>query len=144
MRSIKVLVQKHDLYIEQAIRTRLYDRGTYADGGKIKTFGAVGSFVYSPFTVDLKAEEGQPTDRVTLFNEGELYESFDNKAGSSSFETSYDDNKKDGKVSDNIPDLDEAIMLGDEGIIGLQELIINDLRDDFKQEAREAIFNGFK
>ena len=144
MRSIEVLVQKNELFIEQAVRTRLYEKGTYADGKKIKTFAARGSFVYSPVTVNLKSEKGEPTDRVTLFSDGELYESFNTDAGNSSFKIDYEDDKDDGKVSDNIPDLDEAIKLGEEGMVELQELIIQDLRDDFKQEARENILLGFK
>jgi hypothetical protein len=142
MRSIEILVQKHALFIEQAIRTRLYDKGTYADGKKIKTFSATGSFVYSPFTVSIKEEKGQPIDRVTLKDSGELYETFNVDTGSSSFAVEFEDQKDDGDISDNIPELDEAIKLGAEGLEGLKELIKNDLIYDFEQEARKAVLYG--
>jgi hypothetical protein len=144
MRSVEVLVQKHGLFIEQAIRTRLYDKGTYADGKQIKTYRAQGSDVYSPFTIQLKKQEGQPTDRVTLKNEGELYESFNVKTESSGFAVEFEDDKEDGKVSDNIPDMDRAIELGGDGLKDLQSLIIKDLQDDFIKEAKEAILYGVK
>lgn len=142
MRSIEVLVDKHGLFIEQALRVRLFKEGTYSDGSKIKTFSAIGSYVYSPATINIKSEKGQPTDRVTLEDTGELYESFNTNAGSSSFLIEYDDDKDDGQVSDNIPDIEEAIQLGEEGLGELKELIKQDLRDDFEKEAREAILLG--
>jgi len=144
MRTIETLVQEHALFIEQAVRTRLYDKGTYADGKQIKTYSATGSFVYAPATVNFRGAEGKQTDHVDLNDTGRLYESFDVETGSSSFVVDYDDNKSDGNVSDNIPDLDEAIKLGDEGLIELRELIKEDLRHDFKQEAQQALHNGFK
>jgi len=144
MRSIKVLVQKHSLFIEQAIRTRLYNKGTYSDGSRIKTFSAQGSLVYSPFTVIIKGKKGQPTDRVTLKDTGGFYKTFDTKTGDSEFVNIYDETTNNGEISDNVPRLDEAIQLGQEGMIGLQELITEDLRYDFKKEAREAILHGFE
>ena len=144
MRSIKVLVQKHSLFIEQAIRTRLSNEGTYADGKKIKTYAATGSLVYSPFTISSKGAEGKRTDIVTLEDTGELHSSFVNKAKGSEFVTNYNDRKEDGNVSDNIPELDEAIKLGNKGMTELKELIKIDLRHDYKEEAKQAIYNGFK
>ena len=47
---------------------QLYDRGIDSDG---KTLGD-----YSPYTIIQKEKKGQPTDRVTLFDEGDLYRSF--------------------------------------------------------------------
>ena len=139
MRTIQQLIKKHELSIEQSLRERLFKDGTYADGRKIRTVNATGAEPYSPFTVELKREKGQPVDRVTLEDTGELYESFNTIAEPNSFVIEFEDEKEDGSVSDNIDDLDEAIKLGPKEIEELQEKIIIDLQHDFRQEAIEAI-----
>lgn len=51
-------------------------QGVNAEGVRLDTIG--GS--YTPFTKKEKIKKGQPTDRVTLFDTGEFYESFSIKA----------------------------------------------------------------
>ncbi len=143
MRTVKEYTEKHKDLIDDLLENRLFNYGTYADGTKIKTFKAQDG-VYAPFTIGKKKEQGQPTDRVTLKDSGELYKSFKPEFGSSSFAIDYEDKKDDGNVSDNIPDLENAIQLGNKGLTVLREPIKTDMRDDYKQEARESILSGLR
>ena len=139
MREISELINKYSNQIEQSVRDRLYKSGTYSDGTKIKTYKAQGSSVYSEFTEKTKTILGEPYDRVTLKDTGELYESFAVKNEGSGFAIEFDEDKENGKVSDNIPELEEAIAIDEEGLSEIIELIKDDLRDDFKQEITEAL-----
>ncbi len=133
MKTLKQYIEKHWLLIENSVRNRLYDKGTYANGKPIKTFSAE-SGVYALTTQNTKSAKRQPIDRVTLKDSGELYESFDMQAGSNSFAINYDDDKGNGKVSDNIPEMEEAIALGQDGIVELQGAILPEMREDYKNE----------
>jgi len=130
MKTLKQYIEPHWLLVENAIRKRLFDKGTYADGTKIETFAAK-SGVYSPVTQNIKAEKGQPTNRVTLFDSGELYESFDMKATKDTLFVNYNDKKKDGNVSDNIPEMENAIAIGEDGVTQLQAAILPEMQQDF-------------
>ena len=125
------------MLVEQSIRDRLFNQGTFPDGSKIKTYSAE-SGVYSNFTIDKKREEGAPYDRVTLFDEGNLYESFDMQATAKDLKVKYKDKKKVGKVSDNV-DTFEAIALGDEGVIKLQDAILPEMRNDVLTEIKTIL-----
>lgn len=49
---------------------QLYQRGVYATGRAVRP-------PYTPFTVQIKQEKGQPTDRVTLRDTGAFHASFE-------------------------------------------------------------------
>lgn len=55
---------------------QLFEKGIDSDGKKLRSaFGRFGE-VYAPFTIMVKEAMGQPTDRVTLKDEGDFYHSF--------------------------------------------------------------------
>lgn len=55
---------------------QLYNKGIDSLGKKLRSDYAVFGNVYSNRTIFLKKEKGQPTDRVTLKDEGKFYDSF--------------------------------------------------------------------
>ena len=57
-----------DFILELNTQTQLYDQGVGSDGNSIGK--------YSNYTINIKKEKGQPTDRVTLKDTGEFYKSF--------------------------------------------------------------------
>lgn len=56
------------LALDYNTESQLYDQGITADG---KSLGE-----YSPFTIEIKRQKGQPTDRVTLKDEGDFHRGF--------------------------------------------------------------------
>jgi len=57
--------------VELNSQTQLYEQGINANGKKIASYRP-----YAPLTVKLKKLKGQPTNRVTLRDEGDFHESF--------------------------------------------------------------------
>ena len=77
MQLIVELLQS-DEYVklmEQMQRTRLFTTGKDIEGTELKTFAARGSDVYSERTIDIKTAKGQPTDKVTGLDSGQMYAS---------------------------------------------------------------------
>ena len=62
------------LIIELNTIDQLYNHGIDSDGKKL--MNERGLNAYSPKTVEIKKEKGQPTDRITLLDTGEFYASF--------------------------------------------------------------------
>ena len=62
-------------------REQLFQRGIDAEGVNLEAIGGE----YSPVTVIIKQAQGLPTDRVTLYDTGEFYDSFRVEAGPESF-----------------------------------------------------------
>jgi len=60
-------------------QVQLYEQGVDVDGKKMQSYKAQGSNVYSNYTIMLKEEKGQVTDRVTMRDTGKLYSTFDTK-----------------------------------------------------------------
>ena len=60
-------------------QVQLYQQGVDVDGKKMQSYKAQGSNVYSNYTIMLKEEKGQVTDRVTMRDTGKLYSTFDTK-----------------------------------------------------------------
>lgn len=56
-----------DLVVELNTQGQLYDKGIGSDGISLGS--------YRPFTIDKKIDSGQPTDRVTLKDTGDFYNS---------------------------------------------------------------------
>jgi len=65
---------------------QLFDEGIDSTGASLGE--------YSPFTINLKRKKQQPTDRVTLYDEGDFYNSFVIVVGSSFFDIEADDFSK--------------------------------------------------
>ena len=57
------------LIVSLNTQDQLFEKGIRADGTPITP-------EYTPFTISIKREKGQPTDRVTLKDTGEFYDSF--------------------------------------------------------------------
>jgi len=80
--ALKVVTQNKSIQFN-AIRlnrqVQLYQQGVDVDGKKMQSYKAQGSNVYSNYTIMLKEEKGQVTDRVTMRDTGKLYSTFDTK-----------------------------------------------------------------
>lgn len=80
---------------------------------------------YTRYTVDIKKQKGQPSDRVTLKDTGDFYESIYVKAGADSFYTGATDSKTN--------DLQAKYEDSDSILLGLSE----EQKDKFRQLAME-------
>lgn len=65
---------------------QLFDQGIDSMGASLG--------IYQPFTIAIKRRKGQPTDRVTLKDEGDFYKSFVVIVNSDSFDIEADDFSK--------------------------------------------------
>jgi hypothetical protein len=89
------------------IQTRLYDKGTTAEGEKLRTDFAKSSNkrlkgekgAYSKNTEIRKRKDGLPDDHVTLFQEGKFYKSF-----KTTFKTDLDVSADFRDIYDNFQD----------------------------------------
>lgn len=99
-------------WIISANQGQLYDDGVYYTGKKIKTYSATGSNVYAKKTIGIKREKGQPTDRVTLFDKGDFYDSW--KMFAKKTHTEIQANAKSIKlIENNVPDTPDIFGLTD-------------------------------
>ncbi len=62
------------LIIDLNTKSQLYQQGIDSNGISLKEYSK--NFGYSNNTKAIKEEKGQPTDRITLKDTGEFYESF--------------------------------------------------------------------
>lgn len=65
---------------------QLYNEGIDSNGESLG--------IYQPFTIQVKQRKGQPTDRVTLYDEGDFYRSFVVIVHPDAFEIDADDFSK--------------------------------------------------
>ena len=114
-------------FIADLNRQRLLEEGTDVEGKEIRTFKAEQGEVYSAFTIGMKNQSGQPTDKVTLFDTGEFHKSFKVDSNKKGFIIEGEDEKDEGKISDNV-NIEMAL-----GIFELQP-IIDKLKVDLKEE----------
>lgn len=63
--------KNEDLVTEMVSEIQLYEEGERGDGVFIADFAP-----YRPLTIELKRSKGQPTNRVTLRDEGDFHRSF--------------------------------------------------------------------
>ena len=104
-----------DLIIELNTRKQLYDKGIDSLGDNIGS--------YSAKTKQIKAEKGQITDHVTLFDTGEFYKSFRIFFNGTDFVIS----------ADTIKDTDDLIYKYGEEILGLTKESLSLLREKAKE-----------
>lgn len=130
---------KYDKFIPDMIRERLWEQGIYSTGQPIKTYSATAGNVYSAYTIEGtesyegKKAKNQPYDRVTLRDTGDFYRSFTLQPKSTYAVVAYDENKPDGKVSDNV-DLDNVFNLSPGEMTALREEVIPDMITMIKQQ----------
>lgn len=68
---IEVLRNNDNVIVEMNSEEQLYEQGITRDGKSIASYAP-----YSPITIEIKKEKGQPTNRVTLRDEEDFHESF--------------------------------------------------------------------
>lgn len=67
----KALRENEAIIVEMNSEDQLYEKGINREGVSIASFAP-----YSPITIQIKREKGQPTNRVTLRDEGDFHYSF--------------------------------------------------------------------
>ena len=88
---VETIIEANEPYILDCVRNKqLYNKGVNALGVSIMDYRP-----YQPLTIMLKSEKGQPTDRVTLKDTGDFYESMRVEADRTQFEIVADDWKTD-------------------------------------------------
>jgi len=122
----QVIKDNEDIVVEMNSESQLFDRGIDRDGVAIESY-----MPYSPITVELKREKGQPTSRVTLRDEGDFHYSFFIDFKSDGFEI----RATDWKYGDLIDKYGEKILgLTDEN---LNDLVQNYIKPVLIQKFRE-------
>ena len=71
-------IESKESVLEELNRGQMFE-GIRSDGSEIRKIenGVEVDYIYAPFTIEKKIEKGQPTDRVTLKDEGDFYEALD-------------------------------------------------------------------
>ena len=121
------LVKEYDDFVLGLNQAQLYDDGIRNDGSKITP-------PYAQLTLQIKRKKGQPTDRVTLKDTGDFYDSFYIELGSNSFLI----NARDSKTIDLKQKYEDEILGLTEKSIGelsqfLKGKLIEQLRNELQQ-----------
>ncbi len=125
---------KYETLVPDQIKDRLNESGLYSTGRPIVTYFANSPNVYANFTIMVKKVQGKPSKHVTLKDTGAFHNSFALNAGADSFVIDYDENKPDGKVSDNV-DLTNVFNLSPQELKELRIVIL----PDFIKALKDAI-----
>lgn len=122
-----------DYIIELNTQYQLYTLGIDSKGNKLGE--------YSPYTKMLKEAKGQPTDRVTLKDTGEFYDSFRckylNNGNGEILITANTLKEKDGHTTD-------LLVEWGQDILGLDEESMEALRDFARIKVERIIENTLK
>ena len=124
---VKEIILNNDAYIiDLNAERQLYEQGVNNLGIKISDYAP-----YRPLTIAIKEEKGQPTDRVTLRDEGDFQSSFYLEVNERQFEIK----ASDWKTEDLVKKYGRQILgLTDENIKTLiWEYIFPDLMENAKQ-----------
>ena len=124
---------KYQVFIPDMVRERLWEQGIYSTGQPIKTYNATGANAYSVFTIPYKQAKNQRYDHVTLRDTGAFYRSFNLQPKSTYAVINYDENKPDGKISDNV-DLDNVFNLSQGELSVLRVEVLPDMITMIKQQ----------
>lgn len=116
------LIKENEDFVVELNKSQLYNDGIRADGSQVEPR-------YSRLTITIKSRKGQPTNRVTLKDEGDFYDSFYLEFGSNSFVI----NARDSKTPSLKEKYNEEILgLTDESkselSLFLKDVIIQELR----------------
>ncbi len=98
-----VMLEKNRNKMIALNQEQLYIEGIDSDGDTLKTYSAVSPNVYSQKTISIKKSKNQPTDRVTLFDTGDFYNTFEVKQLEDIYLIHGDLRKENGLISDNVP-----------------------------------------
>ena len=104
---------------------QLFEEGIDSKG---KTLGK-----YSDFTIEIKKEEGQPTDRITLLDTGDFYKSFVVTVKSGGFTISANPVKDDSNLFDDFGE--DVVGLTKENL----QFVIDAIREKLLTAIREQI-----
>ncbi len=77
----EVLKQNEDIIVDMNAEEQLFEQGKTREGVSIDSYAP-----YSPVTIEIKQAKGQPTNRVTLRDEGDFEASFFVQFNADSFE----------------------------------------------------------
>lgn len=125
---IQDIIWKNEAYIvDMNAEEQLYEQGINRLGVDISDYAP-----YSPVTIEIKRLKGQPTNRVTLRDEGDFESSFFLEVGDEQFEIK----ASDFKTEDLVKKYGEQILgLTDENIATLiWQYIYPDLMDEAKKQ----------
>lgn len=127
-RLMQDVIWSNDAYIvDMNAEEQLFERGINRLGVEIMDYAP-----YSPVTIEIKEAKGQPTNRVTLRDEGDFESSFFLEVGDKQFEIK----ASDFKTEDLIKKYGRQILgLTDENIaILIWQYIYPDLVDEAKKQ----------
>lgn len=127
-RLMQDIIWSNDAYIvDMNAEEQLFERGINRLGVEIMDYAP-----YSPVTIEIKEAKGQPTNRVTLRDEGDFESSFFLEVGDKQFEIK----ASDFKTEDLIKKYGRQILgLTDENIaILIWQYIYPDLIDEAKKQ----------
>jgi len=120
---------RYEQFIIEANQSQLADYGQDVKGRDIKTFKARGGQVYADYTIKKKQKIGQPTDHVTAFSSGKLYDSFITKAQKTFAEVTA--NKKSlAQFFENVDKSFDILGLNEENTDKLAAMLQVDLQKD--------------
>ena len=127
-RLIQNIIWENEAYIvDMNAEEQLFEQGINRLGVEISDYAP-----YSPVTIEIKEAKGQPTNRVTLRDEGDFESSFFLEVGDKKFEIK----ASDFKTEDLIKKYGRQILgLTDENIaILIWQYIYPDLMDEAKKQ----------
>jgi hypothetical protein len=81
-----------------------------------QTIFTIGGSPYRPFTVKIKRAKGQPTNRVTLYDTGEFYETFSVRILKDGYEITANFKKGSDDIRDNFSSQFDFLGLTDESL----------------------------
>lgn len=127
----KIVVENEAYIVDMNAEVQLFEHGENALGVDISSYRP-----YSPVTIQIKKMKGQPTNRVTLRDEGDFESSFFLQVNNEQFEIK----AADFKTEELIQKYGKAILgLTD---ANLQELIWQYIFPDLMKEAKETIYGN--
>lgn len=124
-----VILDNEAYIVDLNAQVQLYEEGVNSLGVSIADYQP-----YSPITIQIKREKGQPTNRVTLRDEGDFESSFYIQANDQQFEIK----AADWKTEELIKKYGRQILgLTNENVEKLiWEIIFSDLLEYFKKELK--------
>lgn len=123
----KTISENKEIIIDLNAEEQLFEKGENSLGVKISDYAP-----YSPITIEIKREKGQPTNRVTLRDTGDFEESFFLNIGSDSFRISATDEKTS-----------QLIRKYGKDIFGLNEENKNELLNSYIKPAIEKMIKKY-
>lgn len=127
----RIILDNEAYIIYMNAQEQLYERGINRLGVKISDYAP-----YAPLTIEIKKAKGQPTNRVTLRDEGDFESSFYLEVGDTQFEI----RASDPKTEELIKKYGRQILgLTDEN---LEELIWNYIYSELLDKAKSIIYGS--